>query len=128
MSEILEALAQEPNIACFAVLADGKPHVTPVWIDYEDGNLVVNTAEGRVKAKAVRKNPSVGVAIIDRENPYRWVSVMGRVVEVTPDGADEHIDKMARKYLGRDVYPFRRPGEVRLIVRIKPERELRFSG
>ncbi len=126
MSEKLEALASEPNIAAFGVLVDGKPHITPVWIDYENGHLLINTAEGRVKAKAVRQNPEVGVMIIDRNNPYRWVSVVGKVVEVTSEGADRHIDKLAKKYLGRDSYPFRKPGEVRLIVRIAPERELTF--
>jgi PPOX class probable F420-dependent enzyme len=126
LSEILEALSTEPNIASFAVLVDGKPHVTPVWIDYEDGKLIVNTAEGRVKARAVRENPSVGVMIIDRNNPYRWISVIGKVVEVTEEGAQEHIDRMAKKYLGQETYPFRRPGEIRLIIRIEPERELVF--
>lgn len=128
MSETLESLALEPNIAAFAVLVDGKPHVTPVWVDYEDGNLLINTAEGRVKARAVRENPNVGVMIVSRDNPYRWVSVMGKVVDVTREGADEHIDKLAKKYLGADKYQFRTEGEVRIVVRVRPERELTFPG
>ncbi|MER3396876.1 MAG: hypothetical protein C4318_03095 [Acidimicrobiia bacterium] len=127
MSEILESLAKEPNIAALAVLLGGRPHVTPVWIDYENGDLLVNTAEGRVKARAVQDNPDVGVLIVSRDNPYKWVSVIGKVVEITREGADQHIDELAKKYLGADQYPFRTPGEVRIILRIRPERELTFA-
>ncbi len=76
----------------------------------------------------MRENENVCIMVVDRQNPYRWVSAIGKVVEVTSQGADEHIDKMAKKYLGQDTYPFRQPGEVRLLIRIRPERELTFGN
>lgn len=101
--------------------ADGAPQVTPVWIDAEDGFIRFNTARGRVKDRNLRRNPRVALAIQDPDNPYRYVQVRGRVVEMTEQGADAHIDALARKYLDQDRYPFRQPGEVRILVKIAPE-------
>ncbi len=98
---------------------DGSPQTTPVWVDYQDGDLWVNSALGRQKDKNVRRDPRVAVAIIDPDNPYRYVEVRGRVRQITQDGADAHIDKMARKYLGQDKYPFRAPGEQRVLYKIE---------
>jgi PPOX class probable F420-dependent enzyme len=110
----------------FAQLAtlypDGSPQVTPVWIDFDGTNLLVNTAKGRVKTKNLAREPRVALSIQDPENPYRYLGVQGRVMQMTEAGADAHIDKMAKKYLGKDTYPFRQPGEVRILVTIAPER------
>ena len=104
------------------LMPDGSPQVTPVWIDLEGGRLVVNTAKGRVKDRNMRRDPRVSLAIMDPENPYRFLEVRGRVVQISEQGADAHIDKMAKKYLGQDSYPHRRPGEVRVRYLIEPER------
>jgi PPOX class probable F420-dependent enzyme len=109
--------------AHFATLMpDGSPQVSPVWVDEKDGFILINSAVGRIKDKNVSKNPNVAVSITDPDNPYRMISIRGRVVERTTDGAEEHIDKMAKKYLGQDKYPFRKPGEQRVIYKIALER------
>jgi PPOX class probable F420-dependent enzyme len=103
------------------LMPDGRPQVTPVWCDLE-GNLVIfNSAKGRQKDKNVRRDPRVALAIVDPENPYRYLEIRGKVVEITERGADEHIDKLAKKYLDVDKYPYRQPGEVRVIYKIQPE-------
>jgi PPOX class probable F420-dependent enzyme len=102
--------------------SDGSPQVTPVWVDFDGSNIIVNTARGRVKDRNLRREPRVAISMLDPENPYRYLGIQGRVVEMTEQGADAHIDKMAKKYLGKDSYPYRTPGEVRVIVKIKPEK------
>jgi PPOX class probable F420-dependent enzyme len=101
---------------------DGSPQVTPVWVDFDGTHIRFNTARGRVKDKNLGRNPKVALAVMDPENPYRYLRVSGRIAEVTEQGADQHIDALAKKYLGQDRYPFRRPGEVRVIFKILPER------
>jgi len=116
----------QPNTRAFAQLAtvnaDGSPQVTPVWVDYDGSHLLVNTARGRVKTKNLERNPRVALAIADPANPYRYLGIQGRVVELKEKDADAHIDKMAKKYLDKDKYPYRQPGEVRVIVKIAPEK------
>jgi PPOX class probable F420-dependent enzyme len=102
--------------------ADGTPQVTPVWFDWDGSRLRVNTAKGRLKDKNLRRTPSVALSIMDPDNPYRYVQVRGRVAAVTEQGADPHIDSLAKKYLGKDTYPYRKPGEVRVIFSIAPDR------
>jgi len=104
------------------VNADGSPQVTPVWVDSDGTNVFVNTAKGRVKAKNLERNTRVALSIPDPDNPYRYLGIQGRVTKVTEQGADAHIDKMAKKYLDKDKYPFRQPGEVRLLVTIQPDK------
>lgn len=104
------------------VMPDGSPQVSPVWVDEKDGYVLVNSALGRVKDKNVRKNPSVALSATDPENPYRMIAIRGRIIDYITKGADEHIDKMAKKYLGQDKYPFRQPGEQRVIYKIEPQR------
>jgi PPOX class probable F420-dependent enzyme len=104
------------------LMADGSPQVTPVWCDVEGDRVIVNSAKGRQKDKNIRRDPRVALAIIDPENPYRYLEIRGRVVEITEQGADAHIDKMAKKYLGVDKYPYRQSGEVRVMYKIQPER------
>ncbi len=102
--------------------SDGAPQVTPVWVDYDGTYVRFNTARGRVKARNLARNPRVALAIQDPDNPYRYVQIRGRVAESTEVGADAHIDSLAKKYLGQDRYPYRQPGEVRVIYKILPER------
>jgi PPOX class probable F420-dependent enzyme len=102
------------------LMADGSPQVTPVWVDFDGTRVIVNSARGRQKDRNIRRNPSVALAISDPDNPYRYLEVRGRVAEITEDGASEHIDRMAKKYLGLDQYPYRAPGEVRVLYRIEP--------
>lgn len=101
---------------------DGAPQSTPVWVDYDGTHVRFNTARGRVKDKNLQRDPGIALSILDPENPYRYLQVRGRVVEMTEQGADAHIDSLAKKYLGQDTYPFRRPGEVRVIVKIAPDK------
>jgi len=124
LSEKARALIEGTNFGNLAtIMPDGSPHVAPVWIDFDAGDVLVNTAEGRQKTKNIQRDPRVAIDVFNNENPYEMVAIRGRVVELTHEGADAHIDKLAKKYLGRDTYPFRQPGEQRVILRIQPEKE-----
>jgi PPOX class probable F420-dependent enzyme len=101
---------------------DGSPQVTPVWIDFDGTHVLFNTAKGRVKARNLAREGRVALSIADPDNAYRHIAIQGHVVEMTETGGDAHIDKMAKKYLGKDSYPFRAPGEVRIIVKIEPDK------
>jgi len=103
-------------------MPDGAPQVTPVWVDYRDGKVLVNTAKGRVKARNMQLGSPVALSISDPDNPYRYVQVRGVVSKVHDEGADAHIDFLAKKYLGQDKYPWRRPGEERVIYEIAPDK------
>jgi len=103
------------------VMPDGSPQVTPVWCNFDGTNIWINSAKGRVKDKNMRRNKKVALSIQDPDNAYRHLSLQGEVVEITEQGADDHIDTLAKKYLGKDKYPFRAPGEVRVIYKIRPE-------
>ena len=114
-------LFDKPAFGSFTTLMpDGSPQTTPVWVDFSDGQVIVNTARGRQKDKNVRRDPRVAVTLIDPENPYRYLEIRGKVDEITTDGASTHIDKMAKKYLGKDKYPFAQPGEQRELLKITP--------
>ena len=118
----LDLLQQKTTFAHLAtVMADGSPQVTPVWFDYTGGQIRVNTALGRVKARTLKPGARVALSILDPDNAYRYIQIRGQVASVTEDGADAHIDALAKKYLGKDVYPFRQPGERRLTIAITPE-------
>ena len=122
LPEAAQKLLREPNFAHLATLMpDGSPQVTAVWVDFDGKYILVNTAEGRRKPKNIRRDPRVAIDVIGQQEPYNMATVRGRVVEVTYEGADDHIDKMAKKYLGQDKYPFRAPGERRVIFKIEPE-------
>jgi PPOX class probable F420-dependent enzyme len=116
--DLMEHKKAFANIA--TVMPDGSPQVTPVWFDYAGGRIRVNTARGRVKARNMTEGAKVALAIMDPDNAYRYIQVRGKVVKMTEAGADPHIDSLAKKYLGRDKYPFRQPGEVRVIYEIEP--------
>jgi PPOX class probable F420-dependent enzyme len=103
------------------LMPDGSPHVAPVWFEYDGKHILVNTAKGRVKDQNMRHDPRVGIDVLDPDNPYRHLSIRGKVVEITEKGADDHIDKLTKKYTGQDKYPYRGPGEVRVIYKIEPQ-------
>lgn len=116
-------LLQDPNFVYVGtVRKDGTPHVVPTWI-HVNGDLVeLNTAEGRVWPTNARRDGRITLTVPNKDNPYEYVEIRGKVVEDTHEGADEHIDFLAKKYLGQDTYPFRRPDEQRLILRVAPEK------
>jgi PPOX class probable F420-dependent enzyme len=105
------------------VMPDGTPQITPVWVDYDDGDVLVNTVRGRQKERNLSRNPRVGLCVLDPRDPYRYVSIRGAVAKLTETGAEAHIDELARRYMDIDEYPHhgdeRGP---RVIVRIQPER------
>jgi hypothetical protein len=117
----LDLLEQKKAFAHLAtIMPDGSPQVTPVWFDYTGGMIRVNTAKGRVKARNLREGAPVAMSILDPDNPYRYIQIRGRVKRVVEQGADQHIDSLAKKYLGKDKYPFAQPGEVRIMYEIEP--------
>jgi PPOX class probable F420-dependent enzyme len=117
----LDLLQQKKAFANLATLMpDGSPQVTPVWVDYKDGLVRINTAKGRTKTRNMREGSPVALAVMDPDNPYRHIQVRGRVKRITEQGANAHIDALAKKYLGKDKYPFAAPGEVRVIYDIEP--------
>jgi PPOX class probable F420-dependent enzyme len=115
-------LLLDKNFGNLATLrADGSPMVTPVWVDWDGEHVIVNTLRARTKPQNVERDPRVELAVFDSENPYRHVRISGRA-KLVDEGAEEHIDKMARKYVGEDTYPWRAPGDRRVLLLIKPER------
>src|SRR5688572_14894276 len=115
-------LFQKQAFAQLATLMpDGSPHVAPTWVDYDGIYVLVNTHIPLQKERNLRRDPRVALSIQDPDNPYRCLVIRGRVAEMTQAGAEEHIDKMAKKYFGTDRYEDRQPGEVRVLVKIQPE-------
>jgi PPOX class probable F420-dependent enzyme len=126
MSEKIDGKAEEllkgKNFAHVSTLrADGSVQTAPVWVDVQDGIPVVNSAEGRAWPRNLERDPRVTITVQNMENPYEYVEIRGSVAERTHDGADEHIDSLAKKYMGVDSYPMRQPGEQRVIIRVAPE-------
>jgi PPOX class probable F420-dependent enzyme len=112
---------EQPYVGIATTLReDGSPHNTVVWVDVEDGIPSFNTASGRAKPKHIENDQRAALIVVDPNDPYKWVSVDGRA-EITTEGADPQIDKLAKKYIGKDEYPWRKPEEQRLKVRIQPE-------
>jgi len=133
MSQAVEGRAKElleaKNFAVVGTLRnDGSVHAVPVWVDVQDGQPVLNTAEGRAWPTNLERDPRVTITVENMDNPYEYVSIRGHVAERTSDGADEHIDAMAKKYLGQDQYPYRQPGEQRIIIRVAPEHVHYYGG
>ena len=122
LSEKAKTLVNRPIIASVATVdAEGRPQLTPVWIDLDGDDLVFNTAKGRAKQSNLARNPQVAVSVVDPDDPYNVVVVRG-TVEPTEEGADAHIDSLAKKYLGLDEYPMRQPGEVRIKYVVKADK------
>jgi PPOX class probable F420-dependent enzyme len=119
----LERLLKEASYGQLATLMpDGAPHVTQVWLDTDGRHILVNTVASHQKVKNVRRDPRVAINVHDPAKPFRIANIRGRVVEVTREGADQHIDLLARRYLGVERYPYRREGQRRVILKIRPER------
>lgn len=122
-------LLEGANFCHIATLAkSGRPQINPVWVHADDGHAVLNSAEGRLWPENLRRDPNVTLCVANQENPYEYVTIWGRVVEDTHEGADDNIDFLAKKYLDKDEYPFRKPGEERVIFRIEPERVRVYPG
>ena len=103
-------------------MPSGAPHITQTWVDTDGEHILINTFDGSQKSRNVRRDPRVAVNVVDVANAWRTANVRGRVVEVTTEGADRHIDQLAREYLGAETYPFRRPGQVRIILKITADK------
>ena len=123
MDEKVIRLFEEPNLVFIAtVMKDGSPQVSPVWADIENGYVLVNTAEGRIKHKNVIRDPRVAVSVVDQKNPLDMATIRGKVTEILPDYEYKHANKLTKKYMGKDKYPFARPGEKRTVLKILPEK------
>ena len=124
LSAAERAFLENPFVGVVTTLAqDGSPQSTVVWVDVDDGGVSINTAYGRVKPRNLARDPRISLVVVDPEDPYRWVKVNGTGTLVD-EGADEQIDRLSKKYTGRDVYASRQPGEQRVSVRITPTRVL----
>ena len=119
----LELCTKGKNFATIATtMSDGSPQASITWIDSDGSSIIFNTAEGRLKANNLRRDGRVAIVITDPENPYRQVMIRGKVIEDTLEGASEHVDSLAQKYLGVEKYPYSNPGEIRVIFKIQPEK------
>jgi PPOX class probable F420-dependent enzyme len=115
-------LDESPNVGVVTTLReDGSPHSTIVWVDVEDGKVSFNTARGRAKSRHLERDPRASLLMVDPNNAWKWVAVSGPA-ELTEEGADAQIDKLAKKYLDKDEYPWRKPEETRVKVLIEPEK------
>jgi len=129
LSEKAIKLIDGKNFANVAfVMNKGSPHVSPVWVDRDGDLILVNTAEGRVKSKYLKENGKIALSIFNQENPYENIVIWGHVAERTKKGASEHIDKMAKKYLGKEKYPYNRPGVDRILLKIEPDHVSKEMG
>jgi PPOX class probable F420-dependent enzyme len=133
MSTRIEGRAEEllrgRNFAHIGTLrADGSVQVSPTWVDVQDGRVALNTAEGRAWPRNLERDPRITLEVQNFENPYEYLEIRGRVAERTHEGADEHIDLLAKKYLDVDKYPMRQPGEQRVIIRVEPDYVKVFGG
>jgi PPOX class probable F420-dependent enzyme len=123
MDEKAVKLFQDKNLIFIATLMkDGSPQLSPVWANYEDGYILVNTAEGRIKHKNVLRDPRVAVSVVSKNNSLDMTTIRGKVIEIIPDYEYKHADKLTLQYMGRNHYPFKRDDEKRIIFKIKPER------
>ena len=106
------------NFAHLATLMpDSSPQVTPVWIDYDDGFMLVNTTEERIKYRNVKRDPRIALSIIDSDDPYTMLAIRGKVVQIATKGADKYIEKLSMKYMGKK-FPWKRPGQKRVVLKI----------
>ena len=102
------------------IMKDGSPQLSPVWANYEDGHILINTAEGRIKHKNILRDPRVAVSVVSRDNPLDMTTIRGKVVQIIPDYEYKHADRLTKQYMGRDHYPFKRDDEKRIILKIDP--------
>ena len=123
MEEKAKNLFKDKNLVFIAtIMKDGSPQLSPVWADFEDGYIMVNTAEGRIKHKNIVRDSRVAVSVVSQTNPLDMTTVRGNVIEIIPDYEYVHINKLTKKYMGIENYPFRQQGEKRIVLKIKPEK------
>ena len=120
--QYLDLFERPVSVSLATLLSDGTPQVQPVWCSFDGTHLLVNTEKGRQKYRNLSRRRRATILAVDPANDSRWVEIRGEVVEETEQGADEHIDALARRYLGVDKYPWNQPGDVRVIFRIAPRR------
>jgi PPOX class probable F420-dependent enzyme len=124
----MHRLFQGRNLAFISTLSkDGSPHITPVWADMEDDLILINTFETSAKNRNIKTDPRIAISVVENNNPYNMVSIKGIVVEQTTEGADEHLKKLAKRYLGLGKYYYRKPKQRRIILKIKPEKVMGLS-
>jgi PPOX class probable F420-dependent enzyme len=117
-----DLLTKKAFASLATLMPNGSPQVTPVWCDYDGTHVRVNSAKGRRKDRNMRRDARVALSLLDPDNPYRYLEIRGRVVDITESGADDHIDSLAKKYMGVEKYPYRSANEVRVIYKIEPEK------
>ena len=123
MDSKAEKLLNCKNLVFLATtMADGSPQVTPVWGNFEDSHILINTAEGRLKHKNILRDPRVAVSVVDVKNPLDMTSIRGKVVDILPDYDYKHADFLTMQYMGKETYPFKRPDEKRITLKIEPEK------
>ncbi len=123
MDPQIEELFQKKNLVFIATInPDGSPQLTPVWGNYNDNHILINTAEGRIKHKNVQKDPRVAVSVVDHDNPLNMTTIRGKVVQIIPDYDYSHANELTKQYMGISVYPYKRENEKRIIIKIKPEK------
>ena len=121
-SKVISLLNDKNLVYIATLMKDGSPQLSPVWANYEDEHILVNTAEGRIKHKNTLRDPRVAISVVSNSNPLDMTTIRGNVVQIIPDYDYKHADKLTKKYLDMEHYPFKRPGEKRIILKIKPER------
>ncbi len=123
MDDKVIKLFEERNLVFIAtIMRDGSPQLSPVWADFKDEYVLVNTAEGRIKHKNVLRDPRVAISVVNQNNPLDMTTIRGKVIDIIPDYEYEHANKLTKKYMGIEIYPFKQPGEKRIIFKILPER------
>lgn len=123
MNDKVIKLFEGRNLVFIAtIMKDGSPQLSPVWADMEEEHVLVNTAEGRIKHKNVLRDPRVAISVVDNNNPLNMTTMRGKVIEIIPDYQYQHANRLTKKYMGKDRYPFRQPGEKRIILKILPEK------
>ena len=120
--KVLKLFADKNLVFIATVMKDGAPQLSPVWGDFEDGHILINTAEGRIKHKNILREPRVAVSVVDNDNPLDMTTIRGKVVEVIPDYDYKHADRLTKKYMNKEKYPFKSPEEKRIILKILPEK------
>lgn len=124
LSEKARRLLNGKNFVSVATTRkDGSPQVTPAWVEYDGTHIILNSEEKRAKVKNLERDPRVSLAVVNQENPYEYAQIEGRVVEITAKGGAEGIDKLAQKYIGQETYPWNKPGDVRVVIKIEPSKE-----
>ena len=121
-SKIIKLFSAKNLVFIATLMKDGSPQLSPVWANYDDGFILVNTAEGRIKHKNILRDPRVAVSVTSNDNPLDMTTIRGTVIEIIPDYQYQHADKLTQQYMGRTNYPFKQPDEKRIILKIKPHK------